>query len=100
MAKFFKVRSSENFSEGKNKQQHLALLVCIVLLCLLLIQFKASAQCPPNIDFESGTFDGWTCYTGYTSADNNENQINISPSGPILGDRHTIFNSNSGLNDP
>lgn len=94
------MRSSENFSRKKNDQQQVALLICIVLLCVLLIQFKASAQCPPNIDFESGTFDGWTSYTGFTSADNNQNQINISPSAPALGDRHTMFTSNSGLLDP
>ena len=61
---------------------------------------KALAQCPPNIDFESGTFDGWTCWAGYTAAVNNENQISLSVSAPILGDRHTMYTANSGLRDP
>src|SRR4029078_4798550 len=69
------------------------------MLCILFTQFRALAQCPPNIDFESGTFDGWTCYTGYTAAVNNANEINLSPSGPLLGDRHTMFTANSGLRD-
>jgi gliding motility-associated-like protein len=71
-----------------------------LFVCVLLLHLKAMAQCPPNIDFESGTFDGWTCYTGYTAAVNNANEINLSVSPPILGDRHTMYSSNSGLLDP
>jgi gliding motility-associated-like protein len=70
-----------------------------LILCLLFIQIIANAQCPPNIDFESGTFDGWTCYTGYTAAVNGDNEINLSPSSPTL-DRHTMYSANSGLVDP
>jgi gliding motility-associated-like protein len=71
-----------------------------LILCLFFSQTKISAQCPPNIDFETGTFDGWTCYAGYTVANNNTNEINIYPSPPLLGDRHTMFTANSGLKDP
>jgi gliding motility-associated-like protein len=62
--------------------------------------FIAKAQnCPPNIDFETGTFNGWTCYTGYTAAVNGENVITITPSGPVPN-RHTMYAANSGLLDP
>jgi hypothetical protein len=71
-----------------------------VFLCIFFSQIKISAQCPPNIDFETGTFEGWTAYTGYTAAVNDANEINLSVSAPALGDRHTMYTSNSGLMDP
>lgn len=89
------MRSSENFLRRENSTCFFALI-----LCLFFSQSKISAQCPPNIDFETGTFEGWTCYTGYTVANNNTNEINIYPSPPLLGDRHTMYTSNSGLKDP
>ena len=49
-----------------------------------------SQPCPANIDFESGTFNGWTCYTGSPMAVNGQNVISLSPNGPVAG-RHTIF---------
>lgn len=65
---------------------------------LTCIQITAKGQCPPNIDFESGSFAGWTCYTGFTTALNLDNQINLSPSG-ATPERHTMYTSNSGLTD-
>ena len=88
------MRCSENFLRRESRCWQFALL-----LCMLLIQINATAQCPPNIDFESGTFDGWTCYTGYTAAVNGTNEINLSVSGPTL-DRHTMYSANSGMVDP
>jgi gliding motility-associated-like protein len=88
------VRSSENFLAIGKKTYPVALLVCV-----LLLHMTGLSQCPPNIDFESGTFDGWTCYAGYTAAVNNANEINLSVSPPLIGDRHTMFTSNSGLRD-
>jgi gliding motility-associated-like protein len=59
--------------------------------------FFANAQsCPPNIDFETGTFDGWTCYTGFVEVINNQNVINITPSGGPVFNRHTMYTANSG----
>ena len=53
-------------------------------------------QCPANIDFETGTFNGWTCYTGSSGTINNINIISLSlPGGPIPG-RHTMYSSNPG----
>lgn len=89
------MRCSENFAVKGIQPYSFALL-----LCLILTQIKVDAQCPPNIDFENGTFGGWTCYTGYTAAINNSNEINISASAPALGDRHTMYTSNSGVMDP
>lgn len=64
--------------------------------CLIgiLLFFSASAQnCPPNIDFENGTFSGWTCYTGVTQAVDTQNVISFDYSGgPVLG-RHTMYSA-------
>lgn len=63
--------------------------------------FVATAQdCPPNIDFEKGDFDGWTCYTGMVSDQGGTNQMYLSTSGPVNG-RHTLFNRTAvGVLDP
>ncbi len=67
-----------------------------VALCL-----TATAQnCPPNIDFETGTFDGWTCYIGSVSAASGSNVISLLPSNGPVFDRHTMYSANSGLVDP
>lgn len=55
--------------------------------------------CPPNIDFESGSFNGWTCYTGTVAAVNNTNRISLFPSGPVAN-QHTLFGpADGGLRD-
>lgn len=54
-----------------------------------------SQNCPYNIDFENGTFDGWTCYTGFTEAVGDQNVITLYPSGPVAN-RHTMYTSNTG----
>ncbi|NTS41313.1 gliding motility-associated C-terminal domain-containing protein [Flavisolibacter sp. BT320] len=52
----------------------------------------ANAQdCPPNIDFETGTFDSWSCYTGSVADVAGTNQMSLYSSGPVSG-RHTLFN--------
>ncbi|MEP6584770.1 MAG: gliding motility-associated C-terminal domain-containing protein [Ginsengibacter sp.] len=59
--------------------------------------FFANAQsCPPNIDFETGTFNGWTCYTGTAEELNGRNIIDLSPSSGPVYNRHTMYTSNSG----
>ncbi len=58
--------------------------------------FAGYAQvCPANIDFESGTFNGWNCYVGSTAAVDNENVITLFPSGAVPN-RHTMFKANTG----
>ncbi len=60
-------------------------------LLLWPVCFSANSQsCPSNIDFETGTFAGWTCYTGSPLAVNGQNVISLTPSGAVTG-RHTIF---------
>ncbi|MFN8251845.1 MAG: PKD domain-containing protein [Ferruginibacter sp.] len=61
------------------------------LLALLLYAAGVHAQCPPNIDFESGNFTGWQCYKG-TFANGN---LLLSPSQPTPG-RHTMLSTVAG----
>ncbi len=56
-------------------------------------------NCPPNIDFETGTFNGWTCYTGSVAEVSSQNVISLSPSGPVPG-RHTMLSASQGGGDP
>lgn len=63
-----------------------------VLLLYTFIYFSSShAQvCPPNIDFETGTFAGWQCYIGSTAEANGQNIISLFESLPVEG-RHTMI---------
>jgi gliding motility-associated-like protein len=58
--------------------------------------FVNAQNCPPNIDFETGTFDGWTCYIGSATVVNGHNVISLYPSGRPIPNRHTMYNANSG----
>jgi gliding motility-associated-like protein len=59
--------------------------------------FIAAAQdCPPNIDFESGTFNGWTCFTGSSGEVNGVNTITLRNSGGAVNNRHTMYSSFPG----
>lgn len=76
--------------------RHPALRLTLAILLITPGYFSGHAQnCPDNIDFESGTFSGWTCYTGFVSAATGSNVITLSPSGPIP-DRHTMYSSIPG----
>lgn len=75
---------------------------------LLLLGFIGSQQthgqtiaCPPNIDFEFGTFQHWGVFSGQTSESGGQNVINVSSTLPIAN-RHTIFSAatQSTLRDP
>lgn len=58
---------------------------------LLLTTLSSTAQnCPVNIDFEDGTFNGWECYTGNVVNGGGINIINLSPSGPTSS-RHEMM---------
>ena len=61
-----------------------------ILFPCLCYQFVNAQSCPPNIDFETGTFNGWTCYIGTTAAVNGENIINIAPVAPTPN-RQTMY---------
>lgn len=68
------------------------------ILFLFTIQ-SYSQNCPPNIDFENGTFDNWKCYTGNTTVNNSENVITLNPTNGPIPDRHTIYSAAQGLTD-
>ena len=70
----------------------------ILILCNGYIVTNAQ-NCPPNIDFEDGTFNGWTCYTGSVAAVNAQNVMSLYPGGPV-SERHTMYAANSGIVDP
>ena len=54
------------------------------------------AQCPVNIDFEQGTFNGWTCYTGNVQYIGGLNKITLFPvPGPVPG-RHEMLSAVPG----
>lgn len=56
----------------------------------------SSAQCPANIDFETGTFDNWTCWVGTVEAVGTQNVISLHTApGPVTG-QHTMLSSNPG----
>lgn len=71
----------------------------IILLIAYSNQIFAQA-CPPNIDFETGDFSGWTCYTGSTAAVGAENQISLSSSSGPVYNRHTMYSSANRELDP
>lgn len=71
-------------------------VLCLLITCLLFSNSKAQ-DCPPNIDFENGTFNGWTCYTGSVAAVNGQNVISLFPSGGPVGDQHTMYAASSSV---
>ena len=71
------------------------LLFTVSLLCA--VNFSALAQnCPPNIDFENGSFNGWTCYTGSVASVGGTNQITFNYTGGPVFNQHTMYSANSG----
>ena len=78
----------------------LQLLAILATFCLL--NRSIAQNCPSNIDFETGTFNNWTCYTGYTSAVGADNVISITSSGGPAPTRHTMYSAtaNAGELDP
>lgn len=74
------------------------------VVCMFLIAFffsKVNAQsCPPNLDFESGSFINWQCFTGAVKAESGKNNMVLNPTSPVIA-RHEIISAtdNPGL-DP
>lgn len=71
----------------------------LIVLCFLTKAYSQST-CPPNLDFESGNFSNWECFTGFTDTAAGKNIMRLYPSQPVTG-RHTIISAadNPGL-DP
>ena len=57
-------------------------------------------ECPPNIDFESGTLDNWSCYTGSVAAINGNHVYSLFPSNGPVSNQHTINSRQSNQLDP
>jgi gliding motility-associated-like protein len=71
-------------------------LLAILLFCGFYTTRLTAQSCPPNIDFENGNFDNWTCYTGTVSAQSGQNVISLSNSfGPVY-DQHTMYSASNG----
>ncbi len=66
------------------------------MLFLCICCSEINAQCPVNIDFEKGSFEGWKCYQGSTEADGGQNFIFLTEvPGPIAG-KHVMLSSSPG----
>jgi gliding motility-associated-like protein len=61
------------------------------LFLLLFVSSGFTQSCPTNIDFENGTFAGWTCYVGNVAAVGGQNVISLSPTSGPVPDQHTMF---------
>ncbi len=70
-------------------------IAALLAFCISGNTAKAQA-CPPNIDFETGSFNGWICYTGTTAAENGQNIISLNQSGGPVAGRHTMLSANAG----
>lgn len=61
-----------------------------ILFCLITSAVKSQTipgyNCPPNIGFESGTFNNWECFSGVIQRDGT---LNLSPTS-ATPERHTI----------
>ncbi|MBM3415246.1 MAG: hypothetical protein FJY20_02120 [Bacteroidetes bacterium] len=70
--------------------RHLRTLILLLALAITGDGRLQAQTCPPNIDFETGTYNNWTCYTGRVAAVNNTNSISLVPSGP-QANQHTLY---------
>ena len=85
------VKRLMTFSKNKRRFIHYSLKQGLNILFFCSCSQLLTAQtCPPNIDFETGTFNGWTCYLGTTAAVNGENIITIAPASPTPN-RQTMY---------
>lgn len=67
----------------------------LAISLVTLIPLPSLSQCPPNLDFEMGNFDNWTCYTGSVSAGGGTNTISLSNSGGPMPNQHTMYSAPS-----
>jgi gliding motility-associated-like protein len=73
---------------------------CLTAFFCCKVALSQGGGCPPNIDFEDGSFQNWQCYIGNVTSSGVTNIVNVSPSPPTLN-RHTIISSSSnGVLDP
>lgn len=71
-----------------------------IVVFSILLSFQSSGQeCPPNIDFETGTFNNWVCYTGSVSAAGGVNTISLVQAGGPAYNQHTMYSAPSSETD-
>lgn len=75
--------------------RYISSLICCSLLCIATSNIQAQ-NCPPNIDFESGSFNGWTCYTGSVASVSNSNVMTFNYQGNAVFNRQTMYSYNPG----
>jgi gliding motility-associated-like protein len=63
----------------------------VIVLVLICCHNHVRAQCPANLDFETGTFAGWTLYTGTVDTLNQQNIIHLGLVPAAVINRHTIL---------
>lgn len=88
---------------SKSFYYHVKIYISIKYFALILCFYTLAANsqsCPTNLDFESGTFSGWTCYTGSTAAVNGSNVLSLFQSGVISGRHEMLTTSYPGELDP
>lgn len=85
----------------KKKHEFFRLLSKLLTGCFFCLSVQGQ-NCPPNIDFETGTFEGWTCYIGFVADDNGTNVISINPQPTAVYNRQTMYSYalNAGQVDP
>jgi gliding motility-associated-like protein len=70
-------------------QPHCRYFKCLLIHAMIIFFCaKGYAQCPPNIGFEAGSFEGWECSIGSISGVTGD--ITVMPSGPFPG-RHSLL---------
>ncbi|MGC4104456.1 T9SS type B sorting domain-containing protein [Ferruginibacter sp.] len=68
----------------------------IFLLALLLFNNRLLAQCPANIDFEAGNFNGWQCWSGSVEEVNMTNVMTLLPVSVPDPAMHIMMSANPG----
>ncbi len=69
----------------------------LIICFLIVLSFQSRSQeCPPNIDFETGTFDKWKCYIGSVAAVGGANVISLSEVNGSVPNQHTMYTSGTG----
>jgi gliding motility-associated-like protein len=71
------------------------------LLLLSMPKAEAQTSCPPNLDFEAGSFTHWQCFSGFSGIVGGQNQLTLSPDDP-QPDRHVLYSAqaSAGETDP
>lgn len=74
---------------------------CCIQLCVGIALQAGAQECPPNLDFEKGSFEGWTTYTGSVYVASGTNVMLLNAGLPQPG-RHELFNriANAEQKDP